>query len=69
MGGQAWLNDDSQISNAKQSAQVESNYSMHQATTLFLCSCDYYNDNDHIEMILSTALLQWTHRNFVRFGP
>ena len=33
MGGQAWLNDDSQISNTKWSVKVKSNTSMHQAIT------------------------------------
>ena len=36
MGGQAWLNDDSQISNTKWLVQVKSNTSIHQAiTTVF----------------------------------
>ena len=35
LGSQAWSNDDSQMSDAKQLMKVKSNTSMHQAITVF----------------------------------
>ena len=40
LGSQAWSNDESQMSNAKQLMKVKSNTSMHRAITVFVIEVD-----------------------------